>query len=91
QGPRVDAGWPVMAASGVLARLSGAGVRRGSETESTCTVDFGDGSPPRTLQPCGDSQVGALAHRYWLPGRYTVTLSMTSGASQSSTTVDVTP
>ncbi|MFY2559781.1 PKD domain-containing protein [Corallococcus terminator] len=55
-----------------------------------CTVDFGDGSSPVTVQPCGDVQVGALAHRYWLPGRYTVTVSMTSGESQSSTTVDVT-
>jgi hypothetical protein len=77
------------AASGALAPLSGAGVRRGPDAAPTCTVDFGDGSPPRTVQPCGDSQVGALAHRYWLPGRYTVTISMASGAGQSSTTVDV--
>ncbi|HLL06218.1 MAG TPA: FG-GAP-like repeat-containing protein [Myxococcaceae bacterium] len=89
QGARVDAGWPVTTASGALAPLSGAGVRRGPDAASTCTVDFGDGSPPRTVQPCGDSQVGALAHRYWLPGRYTVTISMASGAGQSSTTVDV--
>lgn len=90
QGPRVDAGWPVTVVSGASARLLGAGVRRGPDAESACTVDFGDGSPPRTVQPCGDLQVGALAHRYWLPGRYTVTISMTSSASQSSTTVDVT-
>lgn len=90
QGPRVDAGWPVTVESGVSARLLGAGVRRGPDAESACTVDFGDGSPPRTVQPCGDLQVGALAHRYWLPGRYTVTISLTSSASQSSTTVDVT-
>lgn len=88
QGARVDAGWPVTTTSGALASLSGAGVRRGPDAAATCTVDFGDGSPPRTVQPCGDSQVGALAHRYWLPGRYTVTIS--SGAGQSSTTVDVT-
>ncbi|MFY1832161.1 FG-GAP-like repeat-containing protein [Myxococcus fulvus] len=91
QGPRVDAGWPVTASSGALARLSGAGLHRGADAESSCTVDFGDGSPSRTVQPCGDVEVGALAHRYWLPGRYTVTLSLGSGASRSSTTVDVVP
>ncbi|MBZ4406869.1 hypothetical protein K8640_01465 [Myxococcus sp. XM-1-1-1] len=35
--------------------------------------------------------VGALAHRYWLPGRYKVTLSLGYGASRSSTTVHVVP
>ncbi len=65
-------------------------MRRCAEAGSSCTVDFGDGSAPWTVQLCGDEQVGALAHRYWLLGRYTVTLSMTSGESRSSTTVDVT-
>ncbi|MEM6429022.1 MAG: Ig-like domain-containing protein, partial [Deinococcota bacterium] len=57
----------------------------GGEAATSCMVDIGDGSTPRTIADC--RTVTQVSHTYTQAGTYTITLTLDSGLSQSLTVV----